>query len=340
MLRAFRLATTYDQLKRRSFITLLGGAAAWPLAARAQQPAMPVIGFLHPQSPAGFGDQLRGFHQGLKETGYAEGENVAIVYRFAENQIDRLPMLASELVRRPVTVIATIGGVAAALAAKAATATTPIVFGVAEDPVKLGLVASLARPGGNATGINFFVSELAAKRLELLRELIPAATRMAVLVNPSNAASTESTLRDIEPAARAIGLQLQVLTASTGLEIDAAFATIVRERHNALFVGPDAFFLTRSMQLALLASRHSVPTSFPLRDFAQAGGLMSYGTSLTDAYRQIGVYAGRVLKGAKPADLPVVQATKFELIINRVTARILGLDVPPSLLATADEVIE
>ena len=327
-------------MRRREFITLLGGAAAWPVAVRAQQAVMPAIGFLHPQSPVGFGDQLRGFHQGLKETGYAEGENVAIVYRFAENQIDRLPMLASELVRRPVTVIATIGGVAAALAAKAATTTIPIVFGVAEDPVKLGLVASLARPGGNATGINFFVSELAAKRLELLRELIPAATRVAVLVNPSNAASTESTLRDIEPAARAIGLQLQVLTASTGLEIDAAFATIVRERHKALFVGPDAFFLTRSMQLALLASRHAVPTTFPLRDFAQAGGLMSYGTSLTDAYRQIGVYTGRVLKGAKPADLPVVQATKFELIINRVTARILGLDVPPSLLATADEVIE
>jgi ABC-type uncharacterized transport system substrate-binding protein len=246
----------------------------------------------------------------------------------------------AELVRRQVAVIATIGGVAAALAAKAATTTIPIVFAVAEDPVKLGLVDSLARPGGNATGVNFFVSELAAKRLELLHELIPAATRVAVLVNPFNAASTESTLRDIGPAARALGLQLHVLNASTGPEIDAAFATIVRERHEALFVGPDAFFLIRSMQLAHLASRHAVPTTFALRDFAEAGGLMSYGTSLTDAYRQTGVCTGSVLKGAKPAELAVVQATRFELIINRVTARILGIDVPPRLLATADEVIE
>jgi putative tryptophan/tyrosine transport system substrate-binding protein len=326
---------------RRDFITLLGGAAsAWPLAVRAQQAAMPVIGFLHAQSPEAYRDHLRGFRQGLKETGYAEGENVVIVYRFAENQIERLPTLASELVRRPVAVIVTIGGVAAALAAKAATTTIPIVFGVAENPVTLGLVGSLARPGGNATGINFFVSELAAKRLGLLHELIPAATRVAVLVNPSNAASTDSTLRDIGPAARGLGLQLQVLNASTGPEIDAAFAAIVRERHEALFVAPDAFFLSRKMQLAHLASRHAVPTTFALRDFAEAGGLMSYGTSLTDAYRQMGVCTGSVLKGAKPADLAVVQATKFELIINRVTARILGLEVPPSLLATADEVIE
>jgi putative tryptophan/tyrosine transport system substrate-binding protein len=328
-------------MKRREFLTLLGGGAvAWPLAARAQQAAMPVIGFLHAQSPEAYRDHLRGFRQGLKETGYAEGENVVIVYRFAENQIERLPTLASELVRRPVAVIVTIGGVAAALAAKAATTTIPIVFGVAENPVTLGLVGSLARPGGNATGINFFVSELAAKRLGLLHELIPAATRVAVLVNPSNAASTDSTLRDIGPAARGLGLQLQVLNASTGPEIDAAFAAIVRERHEALFVAPDAFFLSRKMQLAHLASRHAVPTTFALRDFAEAGGLMSYGTSLTDAYRQMGVCTGSVLKGAKPADLAVVQATKFELIINRVTARILGLEVPPSLLATADEVIE
>jgi putative tryptophan/tyrosine transport system substrate-binding protein len=329
-------------MNRREVITLIGGATAatWPLAARAQQAAMPVIGFLHAQSPEAYRDHLRGFRQGLKETGYAEGENVVIVYRFAENQIERLPTLASELVRRPVAVIVTIGGVAAALAAKAATATIPIVFGVAENPVTLGLVGSLARPGGNATGINFFVSELAAKRLGLLHELIPAATRVAVLVNPSNATSTDSTLRDIGPAARGLGLQLQVLNASTGPEIDAAFAAIVRERHEALFVAPDAFFLSRKMQLAHLASRHAVPTTFALRDFAEAGGLMSYGTSLTDAYRQMGVCTGSVLKGAKPADLAVVQATKFELIINRVTARILGLDVPPSLLATADEVIE
>jgi putative ABC transport system substrate-binding protein len=239
-----------------------------------------------------------------------------------------------------VALIVTIGGVAAALAAKAATTTIPIVFGVAENPVTLGLVDSLARPNGNATGINFFVSELAAKRLELLHELVRAATRVAVLVNPSNPASTESTLRDIGPAARALDLQLQVLNASTGPEIDAAFAVIVRERHEALFVGPDAFFLSRKMHLAHLASRHAVPTSFPLRDFVEAGGLMSYGTSLTDAYRQVGACAGTVLKGAKPADIAVVQATKFELIINGVTARILGLDVPPSLLVTADEVVE
>jgi putative tryptophan/tyrosine transport system substrate-binding protein len=327
-------------VKRREFITLLGGAAAWPLAARAQQAAMPVIGFLHAQSPEAYRDHLRGFRQGLKETGYAEGENVVIVYRFAENQIERLPTLASELVRRPVAVIVTIGGVAAALAAKAATATIPIVFGVAENPVTLGLVGSLARPGGNATGINFFVSELAAKRLGLLHELIPAATRVAVLVNPSNATSTDSTLRDIGPAARGLGLQLQVLNASTGPEIDAAFAAIVRERHEALFVAPDAFFLSRKMQLAHLASRHAVPTTFALRDFAEAGGLMSYGTSLTDAYRQMGVCTGSVLKGAKPADLAVVQATKFELVINAQTARMLGLTVPDKLLATADEVIE
>jgi putative tryptophan/tyrosine transport system substrate-binding protein len=329
-------------MNRREVITLIGGATAatWPLAARAQQAAMPVIGFLHAQSPEAYRDHLHGFRQGLKETGYAEGENVVIVYRFAENQIERLPTLASELVRRPVAVIVTIGGVAAALAAKAATATIPIVFGVAENPVTLGLVGSLARPGGNATGINFFVSELAAKRLGLLHELIPAATRVAVLVNPSNATSTDSTLRDIGPAARGLGLQLQVLNASTGPEIDAAFAAIVRERHEALFVAPDAFFLSRKMQLAHLASRHAVPTTFALRDFAEAGGLMSYGTSLTDAYRQMGVCTGSVLKGAKPADLAVVQATKFELVINAQTARMLGLTVPDKLLATADEVIE
>jgi ABC-type uncharacterized transport system substrate-binding protein len=331
----------FGQLKRREFITMVSSATvAWPLTAQAQQAVMPAIGFLHPQSAEAFRDQLRGFRQGLKETGYAEGENVAIVYRFAENQMDRLPTLAAELVRRPVAVIVTIGGVAAAVAAKAATTTIPIVFGVAQDPVRLGLVASLARPGGNATGINFFVSELAAKRLELLRELIPAATRVAVLVNPSNVSSTESTLRDIGPAAHALGLQLQAFNASASSEIDAAFATIVRERHDALFVGPDAFFITRRMQLAHLASRHAVPTTYPLRDFAEAGGLMSYGTSLMDAYRQTGVYTGRVLNGAKSAQLPVVQATKFELIINRMTARILGLDVPSRLLAAADEVIE
>ena len=295
-----------DRVKRREFITLLGGAAAaWPVAARAQQPAMPVIGLLDPTSPDAYADRLRAFRQGLKDTGYVEGENVAIVYRWAENQIDRLPELAAELVRRRVAVIAATGGPPSVLAAKAATTTIPIVFVVAEDPVRLGLVASLARPGGNLTGINFFNTELAAKRLELLRELVPAATRVAVLVNPTSAANTETTLRDVEAAARAIGLQIQVFNASTSREIDAAFATFARERPDALFVGPDPFFSSRRVQLAHLATRHAVPATYAVRDYAEAGGLMSYGANLTDAYRQVGVYTGRILKGAKPADLPV-----------------------------------
>jgi putative tryptophan/tyrosine transport system substrate-binding protein len=323
----------FDQLKRREFITLLGGAAAaWPLAARAQQATMPVIGFLSSQSPQGFTEQLRGFRQGLKDTGYVEGENVAIEYHAAENQIDRLPELAATLVRRRVAVIST-GSNAAALAAKAATATIPIIFSVAEDPVRLGLVASLARPGGNLTGINFLGGEVVAKRLELLRELVPAATRVAVLVNPTGGPSVETTLRDVEAAARAMGLQIQVLNASTSREIATAFADLVRERADAIFVGG-------GVQLATLASRHSIPATYSLRDFAEVGGLMSYGSNLTDAYRQVGVYTGRILKGAKPADLPVVQASKFELVINAETARILGLEVPPTVLARADEVIE
>ena len=322
-------------MRRRQFITLLGGAAAWPIAARAQQ-AMPVVGFLNPASPDALPYTLRAFRQGLKDTGYVERENVAIEYRWAENQIDRLPELTAELLRRQVAVIVT--PISGALVAKAATTTIPIVFVAGEDPVRLGLVASLARPGGNMTGVNIFANELAAKRLDLLRELVPGATRVAVLVNPANPA--ETTLRDVQVAARAIGLQVQVLNASTSGEIDAAFATFVREQTDALFVSGDPLFTSRRVQLNLLATRHAVPATYAGRQFPEIGGLMSYGASLTDAWRQVGVYAGRILKGAKPADLPVVQPSKVELVINHQTARMLGLTVPPTLLATADEVIE
>ena len=325
---------------RREFISLLGGAAAaWPVGARGQQPAMPVIGFFFSQSADPFAHRLRAFRQGLKETGYVEGENLVVIYRWAEGQYGRLPVLVDELVRRQVAVIVA-PGEPAALAAQAATTTIPIVFAVAEDPVRPGLVASLARPGGNLTGINFFNSELVAKRLELLRELVPGASRVAVLVNPSNVASGERTRREVEPAARAIGLQIQVFNASTSREIDAAFAAVVRERAEALFIGPDGFFNSRRVQLATMAARHAVPTSSATREIAEVGGLMSYGPDLADAWRQLGAYAGRVLKGAKPAELPVQQASKFELIINAQTARMLGLTVPPMLLARADEVIE
>jgi putative ABC transport system substrate-binding protein len=326
-------------VKRREFITLLVGAAAWPLAARAQQPAMPVVGFLDPRSPDGNADRVRAFRQGLKEAGFVEGENVASEYRWAENQIDRLPALAAELVGRRVAVFVTTGGAAAAFAAKAATTTIPIVFVTAEDPVRAGLVASLARPGGNLTGINFFSAELVAKRLELLRELVPAAARVAVLVNPTGP-TVETTLKDVEPAARALGLQIQVLNASTGREINAAFATFVRERLDALFVGIDPFFVSRRVQIVQLAARHAVPAIFQYRAFVEAGGLMSYGGSVTDSYRLSGVYTGRILKGEKPADLPVQQATKVELMINLKTAKALSLTVPLPLLARADEVIE
>jgi putative tryptophan/tyrosine transport system substrate-binding protein len=327
-------------MRRRNFITLLGGAAAaWPLAARAQQPGMPVIGLLDPRSPHMLATPSRGFRQGLKDAGYVEGENVALEYRWAENQMDRLPALAAELVRRQVSMIAASTPVAA-FAAKAATTTIPIVFLVNEDPAGLGLVASLARPGGNATGINIFTAEVAAKRLDLLRELVPRATRVGVLVNPANVTSTESMLRDVTAAARAIGLQIRVLNASTSREIEAAFASFVHERPDALFVGTDPYFYSRRVQFAVLAAQHTIPSTYSQRDFVEAGGLMSYGTNAGDAYRQMGVYAGRILKGTKPADLPVVQANKFELAINVPTARALGLTVPPSLLAIADEVIE
>jgi putative ABC transport system substrate-binding protein len=327
-------------MRRREFITLIGGAAAWPLAARAQQPVMPVIGLLGATSPDAIADLLRAFRQGLKDTGHLEGENVAIEYRWAENQIDRLPALVAELVRRRVAVIATIGGPPPAFAAKAATTTIPIVFLVGEDPARLGLVASLARPGGNLTGVNFFNTELAAKRLELLRELLPPAKRVAVLVNPAEATNTASVVRDAEGAARAMGLQIEVLNASTSREIDAAFATIVRERPDALFVGPGPFFTARRVQIALLAAIHRLPAIYPGRQYVEAGALMSYGASLADSCREVGAYAGRILKGAKPADLPVVQSSKFELVINHQTARSLGLTVLPKLLAIADEVIE
>jgi len=327
-------------VRRRKFITLLGGgAAAWPLAARAQQAAMPVIGLLNGQSPEGFVEPLRGFRQGLKEAGVIEGENVAIEYRWAENLTDRLPTLAAELVRRRVAVIAAFGS-PSVLAVRSATTTIPIVFNVGEDPVRLGLVASLARPGGNLTGINFFATELAAKRLALLRELVPGATRIGVLVNPANVAVTEAILRDVEAARRTMGLQIQILNANTSGEIDAAFAELARERAEALLVGGGAFFTARRVQLAQRAARHAMPTIYPARLNAEVGGLMSYGASVTDAWRQVGAYAGRILKGAKPADLPVAQASKFELVINADTARMLGISVPPSLLAVADEVIE
>jgi len=327
-------------MNRREFITLLGGAAvAWPLAAGAQQPTMPVIGLLDPRSPDVMADRLRAFRLGLKEVGYVEGENVTIIYGFAEHQYDRLPELAAELVRRQVTVIAASATIAAP-AAKAATTTIPIAFVAAEDPVRLGLVTSLARPGGNLTGINFFSSELTAKRLDLLHELLPRAIRVAVLVNPTDATNTASTLRDVETAARAIGLQLQVLNASTSPEINAAFEDVGRDRPDALVVGGNPFLTARRIQVVQLAAFHRLPAVYGNREFVEVGGLMSYGTNVMDAYRQLGIYAGRILRGAKPADLPVVQSSKFDLVINAETARMLGLAVPPSLLAIADEVIE
>ena len=328
-------------MRRREFITLLGGAAAaGPLAARAQQPA-PIVGLLSGRSGDASPRDVAAFRKGLNETGYVEGQNVAIEYRWADGRFDRLSELAADLVHRRVSVIATPGTIAATLAAKAATTTIPIVFGSGDDPVKLDLVSSLARPGGNLTGINFFSIETVAKRLGLLHELVPKAVRIAVLVNPANTPIAEVMLRDIPPAARTIGLQIQVLNASTSREIDAAFATIVRDRADALFIAPDGFFTSRRIQLATLAARERMPTSCSNRVMAEAGLLMSYGTDTADMWRQVGVYTGQILKGAKPADLPVLQLTKFELVINVQTARTIGLDeVPNPIQLLADGVIE
>jgi putative ABC transport system substrate-binding protein len=320
-------------------ITLLGGAAAWPVAARGQQAPMPVVGFIRDGSAETSARYVAAFRKGLNQSGYVEGQNVTIEYHWLEGQHDRLPALLADLVRRQVAVIASVGNLPA-LAAKSATAQIPIVFGVGEDPVRLGLVASLARPGGNATGINFLIQEVTAKRLRLLQDLVPKAVRIAVLLNPANASTAETTLRQVQAAAPAIGLQIQTLNARTIGEIDAAFATLARERPDALFVAGDAFFLDRRVQFTVLTARDRLPTTYSQRDHVSAGGLMSYGTDLANAFHQVGVYTGGILKGAKPADLPVVQASKFEFTINLLTARALGIEVPQGLLTIADEVIE
>ncbi|HKN11294.1 MAG TPA: ABC transporter substrate-binding protein [Pseudomonadota bacterium] len=327
-------------MKRREFITLVGGvAAAWPLAARAQQPALPVVGFIRDGSADANARYATTFRKGLNETGHVEGQNVTVEYHWLEGQHDRLPALVADLVRRRVGVIATAGNVPT-LAAKAATATIPIVFGVSDNPVRLGLVASLARPGGNATGINVFSEEVVAKRLRLLHDLVPKTVRVAVLVNPANASTAESTLRHVQEAAPTIGLQIQILNATTIGEIDAAFATLAHERPDALFVAPDAFFASRAVQFITLTARDRIPATYSLRDYVAAGGLMSYGTDLADMFHQVGIYTGGILKGAKPADLPVLQSTKFEFVINLQTARALDIEVPSGVLSIADEVIE
>jgi putative ABC transport system substrate-binding protein len=327
-------------LRRRDFISLLGGAAAaWPLAARAQQPAMPVIGFLHSGSPEPIASRVAAFRKGLGEAGYVEGQNVAIEFRWAAGQDDRLPDLAADLIRRQVAVIATLGSTPAALAAKAATTTIPIVFLVGNDPVALGLVASLSRPDSNATGVNVQLVDLVTKRLGMLREIAPGFNHFVALVNP-NTAFTDAVVKNLQASASALGLPIEILRASIGREIDAAFANLLQKPGGALLVGPDPFFVNRRAQIVTLAARHAVPTIYGTRDFAEAGGLMSYGPNLADAYQQTGIYVGRVLKGEKPADLPVVQPTKFELVINLNTARALGIAIPPTLLATADEVLE
>jgi ABC-type uncharacterized transport system substrate-binding protein len=325
-------------MNRRAFISLLGGAAAWPLAARAQQPRMPLVGFIN--GGAAMASRAAAFRKGLSEAGYVEGQNVMVEYHWLEGHYDRTVPVLADLIKRQVNVIATPGSDLVSLTAKAATATIPIVFGVAKDPVAMGLVASLPRPGGNATGINFFAHEIDAKLLGLMHELLPKASRFAVLVNPANPSNTEATTKSLKEAARAVGLEVLFLNASTPDEIDAAFTALARERTDALFIAGDAFFNGRRVQLATLAMRERMPASFPGREMVEAGLLMSYGTSLVDVFRQVGIYTGSILKGTKPADLPVMQSTKFEFVINLQTARSLGLDIPPTLLARADEVIE
>jgi putative tryptophan/tyrosine transport system substrate-binding protein len=327
-------------MRRREFITLLGSAAAWPLAARAQQPAVPVVGFLSSASLHLYADRLRAFREGLKELGYIEGQNLEIEYRWAEGQNNRLPALAAELVEHQVAVIAAAGGTPSAVAAKAATTTIPIVFGVAVDPVEVGLVASLNRPGGNLTGVTNLSVEVGPKRLELLHELVPTATIIAVLVDPTGPALADPFSRAVQTAAHTLGLQLNVLHASTEGDLDKVFEALVRLRAGGLVIGPGTFFSARSERLAALTVRHAVPAIFQFRSAAAAGGLMSYGTSETDYYRLMGIYAGKILKGEKPTELPVQQSTKVELIINLKTAKALGITVPLPLLARADEVIE
>jgi putative ABC transport system substrate-binding protein len=324
-------------VKRREFITLIGGAAAWPFAARAQQPAMPTVGFLRSATLADVPQWVTAFRQGLKEAGFVEGQNVAIEYRSADNQPDRLPALVTDLIRQPVAVIA--GNTESALAAKAATTRVPIVFATGSDPVRDGLVASLNRPGGNVTGVSFFSAVLGAKRLELLRQVVPRATIIAMLVNP-NTPVAEAERRDVQAAVQAIGQQLVILDVSSERDIEAAFAPLVQRGAGALFVGTGGFLHSHRERIVALADRHALPASFSQREGVVAGGLMSYGTSITDAYRQVGIYVARILKGEQPGDLPVVQATKFEFVINLRTAKTLGLEIPPTLLALADEVIE
>jgi putative ABC transport system substrate-binding protein len=327
-------------IKRREFITLLGGAAAWPLAARAQQAAMPVVGYLGGASPHTGLQIMMTLRKSLAEAGYVEGRNVAIKSHWAEGQYDRLPAMAAELVHHQAAVIVATGGTAGAIAAKAATTTIPIVFAVTDDPVALGLVASHARPGGNATGVTFLLADLGLKQLGLLRELVPAATRIGLLVNPNNTTSKHQTSDILAAAASGIGTTIDVVRASDSREIEEAFGALVRNRADALVVGTDPFLFSRRVQLAILAARHAVPAIYPVRENAEVGGLITYGTSLTEVYRQVSAYVVRILKGTKPADLPVVRSTKFELVINLPTARALGIDVPPTLLARADEVIE